>query len=99
MMQLLRIERSRGFRYTLHDIGVDIRVLEPMPYRDDADMNPTDTYEFFLVEDQFIPMVVESLARKHPGREVSVWTLQSTSIAPAGPVVTRRVTEDGLLPD
>lgn len=54
--------------------------------------------EFFLIDEIDIKHCLEQLARYNPGCEVQVYGLEHTGICPAGPLVMKRVTADGVLP-
>lgn len=54
--------------------------------------------EFFLVEETEVDAVVRTLAEANPGHEVQTYTMTSSAQCPAGPMVLKKVTKDGVLP-
>lgn len=55
--------------------------------------------EFFLVEEDDVELFLKLFAEANPGHEVQVYTLTQSAQCPAGPMVVKKVTKDGVLPD
>jgi hypothetical protein len=56
------------------------------------------TAEFFEIEDIDLEATVKLFATSNPGMEVQVYQMTQESICPAGDMVTKQVTKEGILP-
>jgi hypothetical protein len=54
--------------------------------------------EFFLVEEEDLPLSMRTFAEGNPGCEVQVYGLEASAQCPAAPMVVKTVTKDGVLP-
>lgn len=64
----------------------------------DADRGGLDRASFWECEDTETDALIRDLTRLNPGKEVRVYTMVSESVRPAGELVTKQVTADGILP-
>lgn len=55
--------------------------------------------EFFLCNEEDLDPTVRALAEANPGREVQVYNLMQSAQCPAGEMVMKKVTKDGVLPE
>jgi hypothetical protein len=103
MPLLVRVAKTQEVEVVFRN--ANIRVRHPMaiapdplangPYGDGRDYTQC---EFFEIEEQDLDGFVSELTRQHPGKEVRVYTLSQVSERPAGDMVTKKVTKDGVLP-
>lgn len=54
--------------------------------------------EFFFVEEKEIDRIVGVMASENPGKDIKVYDLVQVSTCPAAPLITKKVTKDGVLP-
>lgn len=100
-MKLIRVARTKGmgvfYDGTIHIRGA-IEGISPS----EVDLDRGDSvldYQFFTVAlDADVEPLVAYLADKNPGKEIQVFGLEAISICPAAEMVTKRVTQDGVLP-
>jgi hypothetical protein len=65
----------------------------------DYDNNALDTITTFMCADERTKdRVVEGVTAMHPGKNVSVYKMESVSIRPAGELQHKKLTKDGALP-
>lgn len=104
MKKLIHVVRGRP------DRGLDFSIDERMPSRtnpqvvnprhlDMDEHNMVRDGEFFLVNQVDVEFFQRHLAQNNPGREVRVYSLESSAQTTIGPVAMKRVTADGVLPD
>ncbi len=95
--KLVRVCRSTSFEVpfnesrTHHPRGINPRNIgRNESFHDDG--------EFFEVNEADLPRIVAALARGNPGKDVHIYELTSVSVCPAGDLVVKKVTKDGVLP-
>ena len=95
-LKLVRVVKSRQFVANFNEsrygvIGLNLENLdEHGDYRRRGD--------FFFVEEKELSRIVQLLAAENSGKNVEVYDLTEVSVCPAAPMVTKKVTKDGVLP-
>lgn len=99
-MKLIRVARTQGLNvfYDHLPLRGNVQGISP-PEVDYERGDSASEYQFYIVTlDVDVDHVVAHLAEKNPGKEIQVFKLEAISICPAAEMVTKRVTEDGILP-
>ena len=101
-MKLLRVMnptvREQIYAH-VHDLGMDIACVKTKDLSEvDYDDPAIAHFQFFEVEDRDVDMVVDNLTKIFPGREIRCYVLESEAIRPAGELVRKKVTKEGILP-
>lgn len=101
----MRVDRAFEVRVYFPDVRHHVEGLETKEFklRNQRDFNGlNEDYmnegEFFIVDDRDLEHVVGHLARSNPGKEIRVYDMVSVSVCPAGEMVTKKVSKDGVLP-
>lgn len=102
-MALLRVfdSKAREVIYThMHDLGVDVGGILTKPQsphirEEGADI---DDFQFFEVDDKRVNAVVDALTAVFPGKDIQVYTMTESAVRPAGDIVRKKVTKEGVLP-
>jgi hypothetical protein len=100
-MNLIRVNHS-GLGVEVH-IAPNVRrnafCINPKEVEFDRGQPAKKIAEFFMVEnDEDVDATVAELARLNPGKEIMVYRLKSVSICPAAEMLTKAVSDDGILP-
>lgn len=64
----------------------------------DGELDSWDEATIWEVEEAGIPVVIDTLSRKFPGREIKVFNLVSVFSRAIGDLKEKRVTSEGILP-
>jgi hypothetical protein len=106
--KLVRVARSKGIPtsfpnliYRAHPEAINPReVVDNDRDREwgDGQLSALAECEFFFIEEEDTDTIVTELARVNPGKEIQVYDLSRVSVCPAGEMVTKKVTKEGVLP-
>lgn len=101
MRVLIHVKRKNAY-----EIGIaEARFRHAAPYAymprelDLSNSNFVKEAEFFEIDESpDVDLLMRTLAEQNPGCEVRVFRLSAVSQCPAGPIVVKSVTADGILP-
>ena len=100
--KLIRVAKTQEMETFLRDMNVRVRhprAINPREIRGGLDMDADYSgCEFFEVDETDLDAAVVVLTAMNPGKEVRVYDLVQVSERPAGPLVTKKVTKEGVLP-
>lgn len=99
LLQVVRGRPDRGLEIFLPDAGVrhhpQVVLCRAL---DEGSSNFVKEGEFFFIEDSDVDEAMRGFAQQNPGCEVRVYSLEQSGQCPAGPMVVKKITSDGVLP-
>ena len=102
MTKLVRVCRTEELSASMpsNRRSGEVRVINPREVKDEVYSSFAYQGEFFLFEQEGpeLEVAIEWLANNNPGKDIEVWNLESVALCPAGPLVRKQVTKDGILP-
>jgi len=101
MMKFIFVDRRQQEKVQFHVDG--LRQMEPYALAIKAfDSNSIEPAiqggTCFMAHERDVDVVVLALAKAHPGKEVTVWSMESAGVCPPAEFVQKKVTKDGILP-
>ena len=102
-IKLVRVAKTQPIETFLRDANIRVRhpqAINPREVRDNG-LDGEGSYnacEFFEVDEIDVEATVLVLTAQNPGKEVRVYDLIQVSERPAGDMVTKKVTKEGVLP-
>lgn len=101
-MNVLVYVRNNGFRpeYFYDERRAPVTVVPVGSSFEGRDYTTEDMsrHRLFEVHEENLNEFISWVTRQNPGCEVEVYHLKQSAIRPAGELVTRNVTENGVLP-
>jgi hypothetical protein len=96
---IIRLHKSQMI-HTTFDGGNRREIWGLAPLREFSQERdqPMDVLEFFDVDERDAEQCLAFLCKRHPGVEVSIHTMTKTGICPAGDLVMKNVSAEGILP-